>query len=99
MRISRQSIVTGVSSMVTKARHCEQGGTVKTVEIVIEVPLPDEGTQKDAEVLAKYIEQTALTTNPTFGTFLGTPKVFGKVIEVVIKNPKRRVKAKKKNAR
>lgn len=68
---------------------------MKTVRIVIEVPLPDEGTQEDAESLANYIARLALTTNPPPPTLgiasslgVGLPKVFGRIIKVKIKDDK-----------
>jgi hypothetical protein len=55
---------------------------MKTVTITIEVPLPDEGTQEDAESLAKHIERVALTTNPMPAGMSLTPRVYGKVVKV-----------------
>ena len=55
----------------------------KVGHITIEVPLPDEGTLEDLEILSKVIELKALTRNPdvtdAFAT-LSDVKVFGKVI-------------------
>ncbi len=61
---------------------------MKTIRITIEVPLPDEGTQEDAEKLAEIIERTALTSNPAVTSqivsMLGSVKVFGTVTNVSI---------------
>jgi hypothetical protein len=62
---------------------------MKTVLITIEVPLPDEGTQDDADALAKYITKVALTDNPSLpimaNQILGPAKVYGIVTKVKIK--------------
>ena len=63
---------------------------MKTGKIVIEVPLPDEAELKDAVVLADYIKQLALTTNPTRGNLLGQIKVFGVVTSVKLINPSKK---------
>jgi hypothetical protein len=59
---------------------------MKTVTITIEVPLPDEGTQEDAETLAKIVERLALTTNPSPPGMYLTSRVYGKVVKVKLHN-------------
>jgi hypothetical protein len=59
---------------------------MKIAKVTIEIPLPDEATQKDAETLAKLIARVALTKQPydgaTPGNIFFTNKVFGTVTKV-----------------
>ena len=67
---------------------------MKTGKITIEVPLPDEAELKDAVVLADWIKQLALTSNPTkalpWPGGLSNVKVFGVVTSVKLIKPSKK---------
>lgn len=57
---------------------------MKTVEIVIELPIDDAATDQDAKALANVIEKIVLTRQPYIGVSL-TPRLYGWVTEVTLK--------------